>query len=57
MLYKQTDRIVVLTINRPERMNSVNLELMERLEKAWIRFRDDESAWVCIVSDLVQIDG
>lgn len=50
LLYDQRDHIVTITVNRPERANALSFELMQRLEEAWVRFRDDDSAWVCILT-------
>jgi len=50
LLYEKKDRIVTITLNRPERLNALSLELEERLAEAWERFRDDDDAWVAIVT-------
>ncbi|MFC1982933.1 enoyl-CoA hydratase-related protein [Chloroflexota bacterium] len=50
LLYEKHDKVVVITLNRPERMNALSCELQERLEEAWIRFHDDEDAWVAILT-------
>jgi len=50
LLYEKKDRIVTITLNRPERRNALSLELMERLADAWVRFRDDEDAWVAVIT-------
>lgn len=50
LLYEKKDRIVTITLNRPERMNALSLELMERLEEAWKVFRNDKDAWVAILT-------
>ena len=50
LLYEKKNRIVTITLNRPERMNSLSLELLERLAAAWVQFRDDEDAWVAVVT-------
>jgi enoyl-CoA hydratase/carnithine racemase len=50
LLYEKKDRIVTITLNRPERRNALNLELFERLAEAWVQFRDDEDAWVAIIT-------
>jgi enoyl-CoA hydratase/carnithine racemase len=50
LLYKKEDRIVTITLNRPERMNALSLELIERMEDAWEKFREDDDAWVAIVT-------
>ena len=48
--YEQQDRIVTITINRPEAMNAIDPETHEALIAAWTRFRDDDSAWVAILT-------
>jgi (E)-benzylidenesuccinyl-CoA hydratase len=50
VLYEQKDRIVTITINRPDAMNSIDPETQDALVGAWTRFRDDESAWVAILT-------
>ncbi len=48
--YEQSDRTVVIRLNRPERRNSMSTELMEELAAAWDRFIADDSAWVAILT-------
>ncbi len=43
-------KIVVMTMNRPERMNAVSTELRERLADAWERFDAEDDAWVGIIT-------
>jgi enoyl-CoA hydratase/carnithine racemase len=50
VLYAQQDRIVTITINRPEAMNAVDPDTQRALVAAWTRFRDDEGAWVAILT-------
>ena len=50
VLYEQKDKIVTITINRPEAMNAVDPETQRALVEAWTRFRDDDSAWVAILT-------
>ena len=50
VLYEQTDRIVTITINRPDAMNAIDPETPQALIEAWTRFRDDDSAWVAILT-------
>ncbi len=45
---KENGRIAVITINRPESMNSMNRELIAEMGNAWQRFRDDDECWVAI---------
>jgi len=47
---KLDGRVVVMTMNRPDAMNALNGELSEALGEAWERFRDDEEAWVAIIT-------
>jgi len=51
ILYVQQDRVVTITMNRPEAMNSIDPETHRELIEAWIRFRDDPDAWVAILTD------
>jgi E-phenylitaconyl-CoA hydratase len=42
--------VVTITYDRPEVLNAINGEMRERLNAAWARFRDDQEAWVAIVT-------
>jgi E-phenylitaconyl-CoA hydratase len=44
------DHVATITYNRPEALNAVNGELRRDLNDAFTRFRDDEAAWVAIVT-------
>jgi enoyl-CoA hydratase/carnithine racemase len=50
ILYEQKDRLVTITINRPEAMNAIDPETHTELIEAWVRFRDDPEAWVAILT-------
>ncbi len=50
LLYERKGRKAIITLNRPERMNAMSIELMERLAETWQRYRDDDDAWVAIVT-------
>jgi len=50
VLYELTDHVATITYNRPEVLNAVNGELRRDLNKAFSRFRDEEEAWVAIVT-------
>lgn len=43
-------RIVVMTLNRPDALNALSTELFDALNAGWMRFRDDENAWVAILT-------
>ena len=42
--------VVLITIDRPERRNSLDLFHFSDLAKAWRRFKDDDAAWVAIIT-------
>ena len=44
------DHIAVITIDRPEAKNSLDLYHFRDLAAAWRRFRDEDEAWVAIVT-------
>lgn len=50
LLYEKRDKVVTITINRAERMNSVSVELMQRLADAWSQFKDDDDARVAVLT-------
>jgi E-phenylitaconyl-CoA hydratase len=50
VLYERRGRVATITYNRPEAMNAVNGELRADLNAAWATFRDDDEAWVGIVT-------
>ncbi len=52
LLYETIDngRIALMTINRPERMNSSDPEMGARWFDAWTRFAADDECWVAIVT-------
>ena len=50
LLYEKKDRIVTITLNRPERMNALTIELFDRLDEAWQQFNADDDAFVAILT-------
>ena len=50
VLYEREGHIGTITYNRPEAMNAINAQLREDLNTAWETFRNDEEAWVGIVT-------
>jgi enoyl-CoA hydratase/carnithine racemase len=48
--YELDDHIATITLNRPEARNAINGALRQELNAAWERFRDDEDAWVGILT-------
>lgn len=50
VLYEREGHVATITYNRPEARNAIDAELRKDLNAAWERFRDDEEAWVGIVT-------
>jgi enoyl-CoA hydratase/carnithine racemase len=50
VLYERDGRVATITYNRPEVLNAINAELRADLNAAFLRFRDDDEAWVAIVT-------
>ena len=50
VLYERDGHVATITYNRPEVLNAINGELRQDLNAAWNRFREDEDAWVGIVT-------
>lgn len=48
--YEKTGHIVTITIDRPEARNSLDLEHFGQLADSWVRFRDDDQAFVAILT-------
>ncbi len=48
--YELDNHIATITLNRPEARNAINGALRTELNAAWNRFRDDEDAWVGILT-------
>jgi len=50
LLVEKKGHITIITINRPERRNSMNLDLYDLLDKTWKEFSEDENAFVAILT-------
>lgn len=48
--YELDGHVATITYNRPESLNAINAEMRRELNSAFARFRDDEDAWVGIVT-------
>lgn len=48
--YEVKDRIAYITLNRPDKLNAVNQEVIEGIDNAVHSFNQDPDAWVAIVS-------
>src|SRR5512144_2183342 len=48
--YEKDGHVVTITIDRPEARNSLDLEHFGQLADSWVRFRDDDEAFVAILT-------
>jgi enoyl-CoA hydratase len=48
--YELEEHVAVLTYNRPAKRNAVSREMNSELHDAWQRFRDDDEAFVCVLT-------
>jgi enoyl-CoA hydratase/carnithine racemase len=48
--YEREGHTAIITYNRPEALNAINQELRDDLNASWVTFRDDDEAWVAIVT-------
>jgi enoyl-CoA hydratase/carnithine racemase len=50
IIYEKKGHIAYFTINRPEAMNAFNFATIQAFSEATIKFRDDDEAWVAIIT-------
>jgi len=48
--YEQDGHVVTLVYDRPEQHNAINRKMNEELHHAWQRFRDDDAAFVLVIT-------
>jgi enoyl-CoA hydratase/carnithine racemase len=48
--YEVEGHVATIRYNRPDSLNAINAEMRRALNDAFLRFRDDEEAWVAIVT-------
>jgi enoyl-CoA hydratase len=48
--YKIKDRIAIVTMNRPEKMNCLDEAHLNDLGRVWLDFRDNDQVWVGILT-------
>jgi enoyl-CoA hydratase len=50
LLVDVRDHVMTITLNRPEARNAMNLPLLAKLCRAWMRLRDDPDVWVAVIT-------
>lgn len=50
ILFEQRDKAACVTLNRPERLNAVNHQMISELDDAYRRIEDDPDIWCYIVT-------
>jgi enoyl-CoA hydratase len=50
LIYDHDEHVVTLTYNRPDQHNAVNRQMNSELHHAWQRFRDDDDAFVLVIT-------
>jgi enoyl-CoA hydratase/carnithine racemase len=48
--YTKEGRVAIITINRPQAMNALNMEANRGLHEAWVDFRANSELWVAIIT-------
>lgn len=48
--FERRERLALITIDRPEALNALDLDLSRELAEAWVTFRDDPELWVAIIT-------
>src|SRR5208282_2813111 len=48
--YSVEDQVALLTYNRPDQRNAINRRMNSELQHAWQRFRDDDDAFVLVMT-------
>jgi enoyl-CoA hydratase/carnithine racemase len=48
--YERDGHVVTITLNRPDALNAMNVQLRDDVDRAWEAFKADEDAWVAILT-------
>ena len=49
VLYQKKKHIAYISLNNPDKLNTINRRMTRELGKVWIDFRDDKELWVAIL--------
>ncbi|MCP4417635.1 MAG: hypothetical protein GY805_13515 [Chloroflexi bacterium] len=50
IIYEKQEHIAIITLNRPQVMNAISMEMSQELIAAWTNFRDDPNLWVAVIT-------
>lgn len=50
ILFEKKGRTAIITMNRPEVMNALNMEAYRELRNAWIKVKEDPDIWTAIIT-------
>ena len=50
VLYEKSDHVAIITINRPEALNSLSVEMLTGIEDAMAEFDADPNLWIAILT-------
>lgn len=50
ILYEKHDKVAIITINRPDKLNAIDPQTSQEMVEAWEDFRDDTNLWVAILT-------
>ena len=48
--YEKQNHLVTITLNRPEKLNAMNIAMLSELREAWISYREDDDAWLALLT-------
>lgn len=50
LLVERRERVAILTLNRPERLNALNSEILEAINRSCEAIRNDDSIWAVVIT-------
>jgi len=50
LLVERRERVAILTLNRPERLNALNPEILEAINQTCLALRNDDGVWAVIIT-------
>ncbi|MGC9124305.1 MAG: enoyl-CoA hydratase/isomerase family protein, partial [Thermoplasmata archaeon] len=50
VVYFKKDRIAYIVLNRPEKINAIDIDMANTLAKIWDDIRDDEEVWAVVLT-------